>query len=114
MSLSVPNNADMDVSIFFKVKNDPNVPYSLVGVTSISMDVRVKPEDVAAVLHFTTADGSLEIVGDPMNGQIKASKSWTQISHLVGAYVFDVIAQFAEDRRSIYRDSLIFVQGVTR
>lgn len=113
MTLTVPNNADMDVSIAFKHK-DGGGAYSLVGVSSILMHVRAKADDVAAVLHFSSADGSLVIDGAPVNGKIKAKKAWSQISHLAGSFEFDVVAQFPDTRRAIYRDTLVFVQGVTR
>lgn len=113
MTISVPNNADLDVEVVFK--HDEGVPYSLEAAVDIVAHLRVKATDVAAVLHFSKGEGTIVVVGLPAQGKIRLLRPWTAISHLVGSYEFDVVTIEADGRRrAIYRDQLVFVQGVTR
>lgn len=112
MAVTVANNADLDISIAFR-HSEGGSPFDLVGVTDLIMHVRREAQDVAAVLHFSTADGSLTIT-NVNQGLIRATKNWTEIQHLVGSYEFDIVAIRDGRRLAIYRDQLVFSQGVTR
>lgn len=112
MAITVSNNGDMDVLI--KFKHSSGQIYSLEGVTKLLMHVRRQPADVAAVLHLSSDDGSLEIEGQPQAGEIRARKTWSEIHNLSGIFEFDVLAFYGDGRRPIYRDQISFIQGVTR
>lgn len=110
--ITVANNADLDLAITFR-HSDGGSPFDLVGVTALVMHVRREAQDVAAVLHFSTADGSLAIE-NANQGLIRATKGWTEIQHLVGSFEFDIVAIRNGKRLAIYRDQLVFEQGITR
>lgn len=110
--ITVPNNGDLDVLIRFD--HPDGADYSLVGVSRLLMQVRRQASDVAAVLHLSSDDGSLAIVGNPAAGEIRARKSWSEIHHLSGTYDFDIVVIASNFRRPIYRDQITFAAGVTR
>lgn len=112
MAITVANNADLDLAITFR-HSDGGSPFDLIGVTDLIMHVRRDAQDIAAVLHFSTGDGSLTIE-HAAQGKIRAAKGWTEIQHLIGSYEFDIVAIRNGKRLAIYRDQLVFEQGITR
>ena len=112
MTITVANNADLDVAITFKHSADGQ-PFDLRGVDRLAMHVRREVSDIAAALHLSTDGGGLSIE-DAVNGVIRASKKWTEVQHLAGTFEFDIIAITDDRRVALYRDQIVFIEGVTR
>ncbi len=110
MALTVRNNSDLEKLLVFRGAGGQ--PFDLTGATLL-MSIKADPALMPAVLHFSSADGTIDVV-NASAGQIVLKKPMSEIAHIVGEFFFDIVAIWPGGRRAIMADNIIFEQGITR